>query len=211
MATTTIAPVEFCFDGRSIGARLELEVVDLSLPFDAVRDDLLDESVNMYAGYAASAIAWSTRPIIEAAVYVAGKLYTTGCKVGTSSNPIDRLRPMQSNTAPDLFLAALFWTIGDTPFALERMSINEAGSRGKRFHGEWLSMDPESAAEMIYQRAQDRGVAFATSWMHLRNMERIARQEHELHFDYLLREWGKQRAFTWRTNNPLAPPRYLCQ
>jgi len=204
MMQTALVEQAFLFEGNEVRVELDLECMDLSLPFAAIEEELTDRSSNDLAAYMAADIRHGMRPMVEAAVYVIGKMYTTGCKVGSSSNPELRTRDMQVNGAPDLYLAALLWTLGETPFSLERMAINEAGSRGRRVHGEWLSLTPGEAAKMIYRRAQERGDLIATSQMHCRNMKLIDRAEHQAHYEYIREEWGTQRAAYWLSQNRLA-------
>lgn len=194
---------EFEFEGQRVQAMIELEVIDLSLPFNRVADALLNRTDNDAACREAAAIAWGTRPHVETAVYVAGKLYHDGCKVGSSSNPHSRISHMVVGSAPDLYIAAAFWSVGGDAFSLERMAINEAGTRGRRFNGEWLSMSPEDAASLIYARAQEVGHPIADSAMHFRNMRKVKVTEYESHVAFIEREWGRQRASYWRVTNPL--------
>ena len=204
MAKAAHVPMVFTFEGETVEEIVELDALDLSADDGDLLRVLTNRDANLDAAWAASGIAYGQRPVNETAVYVAAKTEAYGCKVGSSGNPLSRIGFMQVGASPDLYLAALFWTLGAKPFGLERMAVKEAGRRGRRVHGEWLSMTPEEAATLILHRARETDALIADSEMHLWNMKAIARAEWHAHVRFIEREWGLQRAAYWKSQNPLA-------
>lgn len=192
------------YAGREIPLTYQQVALSPECPDDEALLHFTDFDANQLAADYAGVVAWWRKTaLIESCVYIMDHLDNDKCKIGVSSNPAHRKTTLEWKGWKPLRYGALFWTIEDTAFTLERMALNDAGDRYKRVLGEWVQMDVDEAALMILGRSKELGSPIATSQQHIRNMREQERAIRQAVIDDITEEWGRGRAIWWGEKNPL--------
>ena len=76
-----------------------------------------------------------------------------GCKIGVSVKPSDRLRTLETQGG---FAASRFWVSVPTELALKVEKSSHAYLADHRTHGEWFSVDFETAVNTVCSAINDR-------------------------------------------------------
>lgn len=115
----------------------------------------------------------------ESAVYILHHPGSGHCKIGVAHDPRLRLEGFQiAHWAPIAF-TALFWVMDGSATGLEMLAHRVASKIMKKGRGEWVTMEPDEAANLVATVALSSPVKIADSAMWMRNRERvrIARSE----------------------------------
>lgn len=93
----------------------------------------------------------------EGVVYLIAPKDASYCKIGTTTNPIKRLREIQICCWEKLYIQGLYWVLEGPAIGLEQLSLRVARKTGLEVRGEWVGTNPAGAAYIV-------GSAAHSSW-----------------------------------------------
>ena len=93
-------------------------------------------------------------------------------KIGISDTVKARLSALQTGSWEKVKLHALLWLFGYDAYGVEQAVLKEAKRIGCHERGEWLSLTPVSAMDMVIDAARAEGVRVFTSAMAVENQGR---------------------------------------
>lgn len=97
-------------------------------------------------------------------------------KVGISSNPLHRIRQMQTSNFAKLRYRGMLWFDNwDAAGTVEQLVFKAADEMGIRGRGEWLTTDSAEAFDLVLKAARYAGLPCRDSATHFEDLEKGAR------------------------------------
>jgi hypothetical protein len=166
-----------------MGGQFEVDIqADYFDPSKCEPEDIAREcSRASHNSLAAKICSGSEMPPDEGLVYVIAERDGDHCKIGVATDPIKRLRGIQTGNPRPLAIFSLFWMVASDPYRLELTSHNVARELGVMACGEWVKCPAAEAAMIVAAVAHsDEFVKVASSALWMKQRSRLDRKAFDI-------------------------------